>query len=343
MFPSGDTTNEHPDIDPRVGRYDPEKYPDLDPSTFIVVEQAVNEAIFIPSGWYHLVENMDISKDSTAAPMHNLTISINHNWFNAFSIFEVFQFLLRDLNAVRGEILHLRAANDEEDEDARTNKISKLCHQEWCAQCEVLLKANSSLGFIEFVGIISARALMYLLYVKSECYGSRDKEYEQHLRWRHYLCPWFDLNYINTMDSHDKRCLELLSTTEIQEDWVNVEEYDLNLLSYYMPASSSSLSRGIHHDIKYPIRALEFSILVIRNLLNIISNEFPDLVTHIDASSGLGTSSSSSSSCNDKSCNHIHQDVCVNIESDPLNLGYHCYNYRDAVFGMSRCVALFVT
>lgn len=36
--------------------------------------QGTNEALFVPSGWHHSVENMED------------TLSINHNWLNGYNI-----------------------------------------------------------------------------------------------------------------------------------------------------------------------------------------------------------------------------------------------------------------
>ena len=322
LFPSINITNELPDIDPRVGKYDVEKHPDLDPSIFIVVEQDTNEAIFVPSGWYHLVENMDTLEDSTIASKHKLTVSINHNWFNVFSMYEVFQFLLRDLNAVRNEISHLRAGENEQSD--QNGEICKMREKEWYIHCEILLKANTSLGLLDFIGIISARALMYMMYYRNECDVSIvDLEKQQYLQWRHYLCPWYDINCINSLDTQDVRCLELLASTEIREELMDIEGGDTNWLSHFMPASSSSMnvSRRIHDNIEYPVKALKFSVLVIRNLLNIISEEFPELVAHVDA--------------NKHSTDSYRHDNCVTVGANTSHPGY-----EEAVSSMNNCINL---
>ena len=38
------------------------------------IVQGANEALFVPSGWHHSVENVED------------TLSINHNWLNAYNI-----------------------------------------------------------------------------------------------------------------------------------------------------------------------------------------------------------------------------------------------------------------
>ncbi|PCH37107.1 Clavaminate synthase-like protein [Wolfiporia cocos MD-104 SS10] len=53
---------------------DEREFPDIKRATPIVVEQKDGETIFVPSGWYHQVENL------TAC------ISINHNWCNSVNL-----------------------------------------------------------------------------------------------------------------------------------------------------------------------------------------------------------------------------------------------------------------
>ncbi|KAI0954172.1 hypothetical protein AcV7_007480 [Taiwanofungus camphoratus] len=52
----------------------PDEYPGFVQAQPIVVEQKAGETIFVPSGWYHQVENL------------TTCISINHNWCNAVNL-----------------------------------------------------------------------------------------------------------------------------------------------------------------------------------------------------------------------------------------------------------------
>ena len=61
--------------------------------------QGVDEAIFVPSGWIHQVTNL---KD---------TLSINHNWFNAYNLKDVHSFIITELDSVIAEIDHCRYVN----------------------------------------------------------------------------------------------------------------------------------------------------------------------------------------------------------------------------------------
>ncbi|OBZ77277.1 JmjC domain-containing protein 1 [Grifola frondosa] len=57
-----------------VREVDSEAFPQFEKARPIVVEQKAGESIFIPSGWYHQVENLTDC------------ISINHNWCNAANL-----------------------------------------------------------------------------------------------------------------------------------------------------------------------------------------------------------------------------------------------------------------
>lgn len=50
------------------------KYPGFEKTIWLECTQEAGEIIFVPSGWYHQVHNLED------------TISINHNWFNAYNL-----------------------------------------------------------------------------------------------------------------------------------------------------------------------------------------------------------------------------------------------------------------
>ena len=57
----------------------------------IVMIQDEGEIIFVPSGWYHQVCNLED------------TISINHNWFNGCNIETVYHNLISELRSEQNE------------------------------------------------------------------------------------------------------------------------------------------------------------------------------------------------------------------------------------------------
>lgn len=67
------------------------------------VIQNSGEAIFVPSGWYHQVWNLDD------------TISINHNWINGCNIFTMWESIKENLNAVEKEIEDCKNMNSFEE------------------------------------------------------------------------------------------------------------------------------------------------------------------------------------------------------------------------------------
>jgi hypothetical protein len=60
-----------------------------------VVTQESGETIFVPSGWFHQVLNLED------------TISINHNWINEASVQNTWQHLKEELTLVENELEYL--------------------------------------------------------------------------------------------------------------------------------------------------------------------------------------------------------------------------------------------
>ena len=96
----------------------------------IIIEQDVNEVMFVPSNWFHQVENLEP------------TISINHNWFNGFNLSNIFQFLFNELKQIR-ELLF----------DLKENFISENENEKfaWEKHCNKIMKANK----MKRVGILT--------------------------------------------------------------------------------------------------------------------------------------------------------------------------------------------
>lgn len=92
--------------------------------------QEQNEIIFVPSGWYHQVHNLED------------TISINHNWFNAYNLCWVWDLLLRDYNEAKEYI-----------ED-----IKDIC-DDFEGLCQRNLAANTGMNFNDFLIFLARLSL----------------------------------------------------------------------------------------------------------------------------------------------------------------------------------------
>ncbi|CAO3614747.1 unnamed protein product [Cunninghamella blakesleeana] len=84
----------------------------------LVLYQKDGETVFVPSGWYHQVENI------------GGTISINHNWFNACNIEQCYQSLSNDLKDVEQSIEDLKKDMDKND-FINTCQQLLLAHSGW--------------------------------------------------------------------------------------------------------------------------------------------------------------------------------------------------------------------
>ena len=110
---------------------------ELPAATSLELVQAPGELLFVPSGWYHQVENV---RD---------TISINHNWFNACDLVRVWRFLCDELHAVEKELAHLRAPSD---------GTPPLEGAEWHSQCACIMRANCGMSAPEFTRLLHVKA-----------------------------------------------------------------------------------------------------------------------------------------------------------------------------------------
>ncbi|KAK4437293.1 2-oxoglutarate and iron-dependent oxygenase JMJD4 [Sesamum alatum] len=110
------------------------KYPGFEKAIWWECTQERNEIIFVPSGWYHQVHNLED------------TISINHNWFNAYNISWVWDLLLREYNEAKGYI-----------ED-----IKDIC-DDFEGLCQRNLAANAGMDFRDFFIFVIHFALANLV------------------------------------------------------------------------------------------------------------------------------------------------------------------------------------
>lgn len=90
----------------------------------IEVIQNAGETIFVPSGWYHQVYNLDD------------TISVNHNWFNGCNVYAIWTALKRCYDDVLNEISHCRDMVD------------------FDGHCQLMLRSVFGLNFKTFLDIL---------------------------------------------------------------------------------------------------------------------------------------------------------------------------------------------
>lgn len=81
--------------------------------------------MFVPSGWYHQVWNMEDA------------ISVNHNWFNGCNIMLVWHALKAELTKVKAEI---RDCQDMDD---------------FAEHCQVMLRSSYGMDFYQFCDLLS--------------------------------------------------------------------------------------------------------------------------------------------------------------------------------------------
>ncbi|ESW10032.1 hypothetical protein PHAVU_009G175900 [Phaseolus vulgaris] len=121
------------------------KFPGFSKAIWLECTQDAGEIIFVPSGWYHQVHNLED------------TISINHNWFNAYNLSWVWNLLLRDYNEAKEYI-----------ED-----IKDIC-DDFEGLCQRNLAANTGMNFYDFFTFMSYFTLanLVLLRYSNRRYGS---------------------------------------------------------------------------------------------------------------------------------------------------------------------------
>ena len=95
------------------------------PIPFEIIQRA-GEVIFVPSQWQHHVKNI------------GSTISINHNWFNAFNIRRIWQHLCTTLVDIEHRI-----------DDCRS-----LMSDTWYSHCQLILQTNEGLNFGSFYKLL---------------------------------------------------------------------------------------------------------------------------------------------------------------------------------------------
>ncbi|KAF9425943.1 JmjC domain-containing protein 4 [Podila epigama] len=92
------------------------QFPDFEKAKRFVLFQKPGETLFVPSGWWHQVQNIGD------------TISINHNWSNGSNLDLLLESIVADLNDVEQAIDHLKDTMET---------------SEWIETCQSLLLLNS--------------------------------------------------------------------------------------------------------------------------------------------------------------------------------------------------------
>lgn len=110
---------------------DEKKFPRVREATPLYVVQESGDAIFVPSGWYHQVTNLED------------TMSINHNWFNGYNVVELWRFFQREYAAVKAELEDLKELG--------------LDGKEFRDQCQIVMNANTGINYIEFQDLLTAK------------------------------------------------------------------------------------------------------------------------------------------------------------------------------------------
>lgn len=98
--------------------------------------QEPGDAIFVPSGWYHQVWNLEN------------TISINHNWINGCNIQVLWKSLQEELLKVENEISDCKEMED------------------WNNQCQIILRASFGMNYYDFYNLLMVIAKRRILRIQ---------------------------------------------------------------------------------------------------------------------------------------------------------------------------------
>jgi hypothetical protein len=136
LFPPSETNKLQDDKghfvdDVRTGFYDAERFPRVAGAACLRVTQRSLSALFVPSDWRHMVVNVGV------------TLSINHNWFEAGALPTVWRYLDTEARATAAELEACSA-----DVKRRGGESSEFF---WL--CERVLRASSRLNVSDFVAM----------------------------------------------------------------------------------------------------------------------------------------------------------------------------------------------
>lgn len=95
---------------------------------YYTLMQKENESLFVPSGWYHQVWN---TTD---------TISVNHNWFNACNLKQIWLNLSQQMQRVTAEIDDCRQMDN------------------FAEHCQTMLRASFGINYLDFLQLLQSIA-----------------------------------------------------------------------------------------------------------------------------------------------------------------------------------------
>jgi len=126
-----------------VRSYNRERFPKFQQALdkAIVVIQKQGETIFVPSGWYHQVENLTDC------------ISINHNWANGNSLLNMYSAMCAEVADVEEALSDVREMMEESWKPEGPEQ-SDGWQEEWVAVVQDVLKKNAGWGWFEFWSMV---------------------------------------------------------------------------------------------------------------------------------------------------------------------------------------------
>ena len=128
---------------------------------YVEVLQQPGDAIFVPSGCYHEVENIAAQTGTgTGTGESELVVSINRNWFNGFCIRKVFAFLKREHDSVQRELMDVFKPPPTSASASASSATVLMPPEEWYSHCDVILRANAAMNWQMFLCLVTARVLL---------------------------------------------------------------------------------------------------------------------------------------------------------------------------------------
>ncbi|TBU35958.1 Clavaminate synthase-like protein [Dichomitus squalens] len=112
-------------------------YPLFEQARPIVIEQGPGETIFVPSGWYHQVENL------TAC------ISINHNWCNSVNLPSLYDSMCAKVTEVEHALEDVKELLSQGDANS-SGDLSSSWRKEWIAIVQDLVEKDAGWNWLTF-------------------------------------------------------------------------------------------------------------------------------------------------------------------------------------------------